>query len=85
MAYIYAHAMTIVDNASANTAIGVLSAVCGIAAFVPTYFVTFLMKVLGADTVSAVLFVPMLIGLALFAVCLLYTIHLHTREGSKKI
>lgn len=74
MAYTYAHAMIIVDQKGIDTAIAILGAICGVAAFVPTYLVTFLMKLFGTASVTPILWVPFLIGAALFGVCLVYTV-----------
>lgn len=76
MAYSYAHTMRIVANSKIDFAIAVLSALCGIAAFVPTYFITFLMKLLRTATVTPVLVVPMWIGMVLFALGFIYTARL---------
>jgi len=74
MAYSFGHVMAIVDKNSVDTAIAVVSALCGVAAFVPTYFVTFVMKLLGSATVTPTLWVNVVIGAVLFAVTLLYTV-----------
>lgn len=80
MAYAYAHAMRIVEKNSIDTSIAVLSALCGVAAFVPTYFITFLMKLFAVTEVTPVLVVPLGIGVVLFVVTLAYTFKLKRQK-----
>lgn len=80
MAHSYAHTMLIVDKSMVNSAIAVLSAICGIAAFLPTYLVTFLMKLMGTSSVTPILCIPMGIGICLAFVCLLETIYLESKQ-----
>lgn len=85
MAYIYAHAMAIVEKRMLDTAIALLSAVCGVAAFIPTYFVTFVMKLLNSSTVTPTLWVNAAIGAVLFAVTLFYTVSLKRKLNRKPL
>lgn len=81
MSYCYAHTLSIVPAGRVNTATAILSAACGVAAFVPTYLITALMKCCGVSAVTPVLVIPMWIGILLSAGCLVYTLHLYRKKA----
>jgi len=73
MAYSFAHIMAIVEKEQVDSAVAIVSAGCGIAAFVPTYLVTCIMKLHNTTMVTPTTWVYATIGAVLFAVTLLFT------------
>lgn len=76
MAYSYAHSMLIVPRDGVDQAIGALSAVGGIASFVTTYLVTWLMKINRTDHVTIILPIPAFMACVLFTLTVFYTVYL---------
>lgn len=83
MGFSYSHTLLIVPQEGVDTAVAILGAASGIACFLPTYFITWLMGLFNTSTVTPVLVVPEAIAFALFAVALLYVAATRKRDYTK--